>query len=111
MSIRRFFGLAIIMALCNAFAGSMAAQPKYTVTSLGTFPGGNASYANGINNAGEVVGFAYIATGNTNTPYPFLYNNGAMHNLGSPGVSGGGATAINDSGQVVGSFNHGAFLY
>jgi hypothetical protein len=34
-----------------------AAQPLYTVTKLGTLPGGSASTGTAINSAGDIVGF------------------------------------------------------
>ncbi len=48
------FGLAVIVLLCFSTA---AAQVTYIVTDLGTF-GGNTSIPLGINNRGQVVGFA-----------------------------------------------------
>ena len=47
--------------------------------------------------------------------YPFLYANGIMTNIPMPGGAGGSASAINDNGQVVGSYDgtsgYRAFLY
>lgn len=72
----------------------------YTVTDLGTLPGGNLSYASAINNAGQVVGNSYKGHG---TSQAFLYSNGQMQGLGTlPGNTDSFATGINSAGQVVG---------
>jgi probable HAF family extracellular repeat protein len=57
-----------------------------------------ASYANGINAAGQVVG--YIAK--ISTDHPFLYSGGKMQDLGTLGGALGLADGINSAGQVVG---------
>ena len=82
------------------------------MTALGTLPGGNASYASGINDSGQVVGGANTAS----AQHAFLYSGGAMTDLGTlPGGNASYASGINVSGQVVGaagtaSATH-AFLY
>jgi probable HAF family extracellular repeat protein len=49
------------------------------MTDLGDLPGGSDySYANGINAAGQVVGFSDASTGDR----AFLWQNGSMTNLG-----------------------------
>ncbi len=78
------------------------------------FLGGMDSGASGINDSGQVVGYATTASGNAEA---FLYSDGVMTGLGFlPGGTQGGATGINNSGQVVGystnaSGNKEAFLY
>ena len=60
------------------------------------------STATGINDSGQVVGYAFVLAYN-GVWSPFLYSGGAMTDLGRlPGFSQGVATAINNSGQVVG---------
>jgi len=67
-------------------------------TDLGTL-GGSSSIANGINNSGQVVGTSYTA--GDSARYAALWKGGVRINLGSLGGVGG-ATAINDAGQIVG---------
>ncbi len=68
------------------------------MTSLGTLPAGTTSEARGVNNPGQVAGWADVS----GTSRAFLYG-GALTNLGL--LSGGTfsqTAALNDVGQVVG---------
>jgi probable HAF family extracellular repeat protein len=79
--------------------GSTAqAAATYSVTSLGAFDGLSGSEAYGINNAGQVVGWAGTASGEQ---HAFLYSAGVMTDLGSLGGGFSIAHDINNSGQVV----------
>jgi len=75
--------------------------------------GGNTSRANGINDAGQIVGSASLSNGES---HAFLYSNGKMQDLGTFGGKESEATAINAKGQVAGwahtpnNFRH-AFLF
>jgi probable HAF family extracellular repeat protein len=80
-------------------------QTAYEVIDLGTL-GGN-SYANGINASGQVVGYSISG----NTIYAFLWENGAMTDLGTLGGNTSYAYGINDSGQVVGYSISGNTIY
>jgi probable HAF family extracellular repeat protein len=86
--------------------------PDYHVVDLGTL-GGSYSYAQGVNNSGQVVGGSMTSS---NERHAFLYSNGLMHDLGTFGGNDSEANAINNSGQVVGCANiasgfGNAFLY
>jgi probable HAF family extracellular repeat protein len=78
------------------------------VTLLGTL-GGKYSAATGINNNGQVVGYADIP--NSNDYRPFLYSNGKMSDLSSQLPNNSFPTAINNAGQVVGRTGFSGFLY
>ena len=70
-----------------------------TVTDLGTL-GGTSSYANGINDSGQVVGISNIHS-NMET-HATLWSNGTVTDLGTLGGIGSAAFGINASGQIVG---------
>ena len=59
--------------------------PAYTVSSIGTLPGGGTSQANAINSAGDVAGTA-LDVNNGYSDLAVLYVNGALLNLGLLGV-------------------------
>jgi probable HAF family extracellular repeat protein len=82
----------------------LSAQPKYVVSDLGTL-GGSFSVAEGINNAGQVVGQSQT-TGNASQrgfrTAPNAPINPATDDIGSLGGTDSDARGINNSGQVVG---------
>jgi probable HAF family extracellular repeat protein len=78
-----------------------------TMHDLGTL-GGAGSFADGINDKGQVVGFSYLANGDSRA---FLYKNGVMTDLESLvdtslGWHFGQAYAINNAGQITGIGEH-----
>lgn len=91
-------------------------SPGTGMLNLGTLPDGVYSRAEGINNAGVVVGGSLTGT----TPLPlfhaFMVDSGVMTDLGSLSGAFSVAHSINDRGAVVGWSNAGlnidhAFLY
>jgi probable HAF family extracellular repeat protein len=78
-----------------------AASSQFTITDLGTLPGGTNSYALSINNLGQVVGHSNTGQ-NLGTEIAFFWD-GSMLSLGPVlGIYGSWATDINNSSQVVG---------
>jgi probable HAF family extracellular repeat protein len=87
-----------------------------TMTNLGTLStdasGNGASYAQTLNNAGQVAGsYEYYVGGTFLGQRAFLWSNGTMTNLGDLGTIASGwgssiATALNSAGQVAGVSNY-----
>ena len=77
---------------------------RWAIRDLGTL-GGEGSWANRINERGQVVGAAYTAALDADgdeTSHAYLWENGKMCDLGTLGGPDSVATAINDHGQIVG---------
>ena len=92
--------VAVLVLASSIFIFSSTCQSQtYQLTDLGSSVGTN-SYAQGINNAGQVVG--YWET--TNGAHAFLYQAGVVTDLGLLGNLGSNnyALSINNSGQIVG---------
>jgi probable HAF family extracellular repeat protein len=89
--------------------GEMAFVWSGSLHSLGTFPGGTWSEAQGINNEGQVVGWTGYNSNGVGSA--FLWSGGSMQSLGTmPGYThGSGAYNINDQGSIVGSANNNSF--
>jgi len=80
------------------------AAPAYTVTDLGTLPGGSGSEAYGINTNGQVVGASYASDGNHAFRTTATGGIDAASDLEDlPDSTFSAATGINTSGQVVGA--------
>ncbi len=79
-------------------------EPSTGLSALGNMAGFLSQRANGINNFGQVVGWA-SPTGGEHSPRAFLWSqSGGFVNLGTlPGGDDSRAFAINGSGLVVGS--------
>ena len=87
---------ALALSLASlTLAASALAQPRYVVTDLGRLPGHAYYFANGLNEAGDVVGNSGADA--------FASHNGIMLNLGRlPGGNFSTATSINAHGVIVG---------
>lgn len=97
--------VAFLLA-AGVIASANAELPIYQVQNLGTLmPGGpdgfnGYSSANGLNEAGWVVGFSYTSNGDK---HAFLHDGTSMRDLGTHlGWGSSEATAISDHGFVVG---------
>ncbi len=64
-------------------------------------PGAELSYAFGVNNKGEIVGYWYDDQSNT---HGFLDSGGKITNIDLPNTLGIATTGINDQGIIVGTF-------
>jgi probable HAF family extracellular repeat protein len=103
-------GLVIgVFALLNLFTEShvTAQNIKYTVTEIGTFGGGR-SVALSINNSGQVVGHAEIAT---NEFHAFLYEDDTLIDLGTLGGNESYGYSISDSCMIVGRSQNSSGLF
>jgi probable HAF family extracellular repeat protein len=101
--IRLTSALWCALVLILFLAGPLAAAPRYYYQDLGVLPGGDQSYAYGLNNVGQVVGEANLHPSGGAT-HAFLKIPGQpMQDLGVMETGGGSkANGINDAGQVVG---------
>jgi probable HAF family extracellular repeat protein len=93
--------ILLTVAMFLAGAISVAAAPAYTYKDLHLGTGFFSSYAYGLNNAGQVVGWARTQSGDR----AWIYSGGVMQVLGTlPGPYNFGSYAygINATGQVVG---------
>ena len=93
--------------LLSAAAATAPAATTYTIVNLGTLAGDLGAQAYAINNAGQITGASFTASGLR----PFLWQSGIMTQI--PGVSEGYSRGINSAGQVVGrdSLNNRAFFW
>jgi probable HAF family extracellular repeat protein len=107
---------AFFPSCCHAFISNSGS----TLVDLGTLgdPTVEISFATAINSAGEVSGNGSLG-GEESSTHAFLYENGAMRDLGVLGNLDSVAEAMNDLGQVTGESQppdsnptvHHAFLY
>jgi probable HAF family extracellular repeat protein len=98
--------ILISITVLGLFAAFASAQPGihprlYTVTDLGTLPGGTYTYGNWIANHDEIAGNVVLANG---TLHAVLWRNGMISDIGTPGLEGQNSVsyAINDRSQVSG---------
>jgi probable HAF family extracellular repeat protein len=101
---RQFVPLCLLLALSAAPLAAHAG-PAYTVALVGGLGGSN-SGPNGINNHGQVVGYAYTPS---NAIQAYISTNGTATSLqpaGSPNLSGSSAAAVNDAGVVAGQVTY-----
>lgn len=79
----------------------------YEVIELGTL-GGTSTFARGLNNNGEVVGYG---TNRDGVSHPFLWRDGVLTDLTPAGQHDGFATIINDAGWIAGRTHNAGALY
>ncbi len=94
-------GITVVSVLMIMTFGIVSFGTDYTITNLGTLPGGGYSAARGVNDLAQVVGYARAADGQE---HAFLWQNGVMTDLGTFGGSSSAAYRINKHGQIVGRY-------
>jgi probable HAF family extracellular repeat protein len=99
----RIFFLSFFLTIA-----SFCVAQTYTVTDLGTLPSGGSSGAKAINLSGEITGYAYDSSANTDV---FIYSGGSMSDLGTLGGTIALGNGINASGQVAGYSTNAAGTY
>ena len=90
----------IAILICAATVATANAQ-SYSITDLGALPGATATYAYGMNDNGDVVGWS----SSNSVPTGFVWHNGVMTGTGWLGNPGSGLFAINLFGQAAGWAN------
>jgi probable HAF family extracellular repeat protein len=83
----------LIVSALSALHSTMAKAQQYTLTAIPSLNGQTASFATGLNDAGQVVGYAGSIA--------WLWDGNTVTNL-DPGQGFSFAQGINDAGQVVG---------
>ena len=74
-----------LKSLLRVRRGTTGTSQTYTVTDLGTFPGGTYSTALAIDEAGQVTGWSSgtYGPGGEAYSYAFIYRDGKLLNLGA----------------------------
>lgn len=91
--------LVMASCICHAQVKSGPAIGRYSIVDIGTL-GGKKSWANCVNDRGQVVGSALTIEG---VSHAFLYERGTIKQLDDAGRFGCQALGINRQGQVVGA--------
>ena len=95
----RMLSVLVVLTWVFGFAGVSPTLAAYTLTDLGTL-GGSYSWPVAINEAGQVIGVAYLAS--DTGAHAFMWKDGVMTDLGTLGGYYSQPVAINEAGQVIG---------
>jgi probable HAF family extracellular repeat protein len=90
----------LILTVLVISIASSAYGLSYNFTTTIDVPVAQMTWANGINNSGQVVGYYNDAV--SGDYHGFLYDDGIYSLIDLPGASATVASGINDSGQIVG---------
>jgi probable HAF family extracellular repeat protein len=109
MGRRIILSLLLALGAICCLAGNLGAAPRYQVHRLGFLPGARTTFANNLNDLGQVVGYAEFDPG-VFRAFIWTPENG-MEDLGDFGGQETVAKAINNLGQVVGYSDINAVKY
>ena len=98
--ITRVVALSILMGNFASLRAQAQTEPAYTIIDLGTL-GGTRSYAQGMNDSGQVTGYASLAGDAASHAFRYDPQTG-MRDLGTLGGTNSKGFAINANGQVAG---------
>lgn len=109
----RFFALtALTLFLSPVAATALAPPPHFTITDLGTLPGGQQSVAYGLNDRGQVVGWSDGGADDTQGykvmvhNHAVLWDQGKIRDLGLlKGFPFSAGRGINNQGQIAGGWD------
>jgi probable HAF family extracellular repeat protein len=102
--------IGALLVLCAVAAASSSAQSSIAIIDLGTFPGGTASRAVDINDAGLAVGYSFLRGDRASHAFVWTVA-GGMQDLGTLSGGSSAAVAVSESGHVVGESDGHAFLW
>jgi probable HAF family extracellular repeat protein len=91
---------ALLTAMAAAGQAQAAVPASYVLSELAPLPGGTQASVAGIDNLGQIVGNSDYGLGGA--VHATLWANGVATDLGTLGGVGSSATAISNSGQVLG---------
>ena len=102
LGVRLLHACALVLLCMASGVASAARTVQWTITDLGAL-GTTGAVATAINNRGEVVGYSTKRiAGQPGEPFHgFLWQNGAMQDVGVPTGSFSRAMGINDRGTIV----------
>jgi probable HAF family extracellular repeat protein len=98
----------LVAALSVLTIATALPAAEYTITDMGVIPGDVTSSALGFNESGQAVGFSTALL--HNYPFAFIWQQGTRPKDLGAGIASE-AYGINASGQVVGAYERGAFLW
>ncbi len=104
-----FFAFGGLLLSRAAASPTDLPAPRYTVTDLGTLPGGQSSEATALNDEGQVVGISDVGAGKPGliVSHAFLWQSGVLHDIDTLTAEGKAqgtkALAISGKGEIVGT--------
>lgn len=94
--------LCVLLLPLTVVVPNASGEVQYNLTDLGRLPEGSFSWAFGINDSGQIVGWADYNGGSNSCAF-LWQNSGGMQYLSTLELQAQSAAAINNNGQVVGA--------